>query len=268
MKVNLDVAGRQKMNFIRNFAGLALALVFLAPLAVAQSEPTETKPAERKTRIETYQTINLNYATTQNDLTDVQTALRNLLPNLRIYAVAGQNAISMRATAEEFQLAQKIIADLDRPKKVYRLTFTLTDTEVGKRVEVRHLVLIVTSGEKTTLKQGDRVPYFGGADDAKSAAKSIDPQNGGAVLEYADLGLTIEATVDGNPDFLRLRSRISRSSLANDRSIESNMAPQIRQTILEGSSLWKQGKPLILGSFDLPGGTRKEEVEVVAELVK
>lgn len=256
------------MNFLRVFAGVVLALAFLAPLAVAQSESTETKSAERKARIETYQTIYLNYATTQNDLTDVQTALRNLLPNLRIYAVAGQNAISMRATAEEFQLAQKIIADLDRPKKLYRLTFTITDTEAGKRAEVRHLVLILTSGEKTTLKQGDRVPYFGGADDAKNVAKSIDPQYCGNVLEYADLGLTIEATVDGNPDFLRLRSRINQSSLANDRSIEGNKAPQIRQTILEGSSLWTQGKPLILGSFDLPGGTRKEEIQVVAELVK
>jgi hypothetical protein len=28
------------------------------------------------------------------------------------------------------------------------------------------------------------------------------------------------------------------------------------------------GKPLILGSLDVPGNTRKQEIEVVAELVK
>ena len=263
MKVNLDVAGRQKMNFLRNFAGMALALVFLAPLAVAQSESTDTKPAERKARIETYQTFYLNYATTQNDLTDVQTALRNLLPNPRIFAVPGQNSISMRATAEEFQIAQKIIADLDRPKKTYRLTFTITDTEGGKRTGKLQIVLIVPTGRKTLFRQGIKVPLVTGFVKKDGGALASESQ-----VEYQDVGLRIEATVEKYADDLNLRSAVEQSSIAGEKSVGSAQDPVIGNLVLDGNSPLALGKPLVLGSFDLPGGTRKQEIEVVAELVK
>jgi hypothetical protein len=38
--------------------------------------------------------------------------------------------------------------------------------------------------------------------------------------------------------------------------------------VLDGLSALVPGKPQILGSFDVPGNTRHEEVEVVAELVR
>jgi len=37
---------------------------------------------------------------------------------------------------------------------------------------------------------------------------------------------------------------------------------------LEESSTLVLGKPLVLGSLDVPGGTRKQEIDVVAELVR
>lgn len=62
------------------------------------------------------QTFYLTNAWQQNDLTDVQTALRNVLtsPNFKAYGVASQNAIVVRGTPDELLLAQKIIDDLDR----------------------------------------------------------------------------------------------------------------------------------------------------------
>ena len=45
------------------------------------------------------QTFYLTNAWQQNDLNDVQTALRNVLPNAKVYAVASQNAIVMRGHA-------------------------------------------------------------------------------------------------------------------------------------------------------------------------
>jgi general secretion pathway protein D len=62
------------------------------------------------------QTFYLSNAWQQNDLTDVQTAIRNLLPNAKVYAVASQNAIVMRATPDELQLAEKLINDLDKAR--------------------------------------------------------------------------------------------------------------------------------------------------------
>jgi general secretion pathway protein D len=62
------------------------------------------------------QTFYLSNAWQQNDLTDVQTAIRNVLPNAKVYAVASQNAIVMRATPDELLLAEKLINDLDKAR--------------------------------------------------------------------------------------------------------------------------------------------------------
>ena len=62
------------------------------------------------------QTFYLTNAWQQNDLNDVQTALRNVLPNAKVYGVASQNAIVMRATPDELLLAQKLINDLDKAR--------------------------------------------------------------------------------------------------------------------------------------------------------
>ena len=64
------------------------------------------------------QTFYLTNAWQQNDLNDVQTALRNVLtsPNFKAYGVASQNAIVARGTPDELLLAQKIIDDLDKAR--------------------------------------------------------------------------------------------------------------------------------------------------------
>ena len=61
------------------------------------------------------QTFYLTNAWQQNDLNDVQTALRNVMPNAKVYGVQSQNAIVMRGTPDELLLAQQLIDDLDKP---------------------------------------------------------------------------------------------------------------------------------------------------------
>jgi len=61
------------------------------------------------------QTFYLTNASQQNDANEILVALRNLLdPSVKIYLVASQNAIVMRATTDELILAEKLINDLDR----------------------------------------------------------------------------------------------------------------------------------------------------------
>jgi general secretion pathway protein D len=64
------------------------------------------------------QTIYLTNAWQQNDLNDVQTALRNVLTsgNFKAYGVQSQNAIVVRGTPDELMLAQKIVDDLDKAR--------------------------------------------------------------------------------------------------------------------------------------------------------
>jgi general secretion pathway protein D len=63
------------------------------------------------------QTFYLTNTSTANDATEVLTAIRNLLdPSVKIFLVATQNAIVMRATPDQLLLAQKLLNDLDRSK--------------------------------------------------------------------------------------------------------------------------------------------------------
>ncbi len=63
------------------------------------------------------QTFYLTNAWQQNDLNDVQTALRNVMGgSAKVFAVASQNAIVMRGTPVELMLAQKLVSDLDKAR--------------------------------------------------------------------------------------------------------------------------------------------------------
>jgi general secretion pathway protein D len=62
------------------------------------------------------QTFYLSNMSQTNDLNDIQTALRNVLTNAKLYAVPSQNAIVMRATPDELLLARKLIDDLDKAR--------------------------------------------------------------------------------------------------------------------------------------------------------
>jgi len=65
-----------------------------------------------------------------------------------VYYVQSQCAISVLAAPDDILLAQKILADLDRTKKTYRLTYTITETDNGKLVAARHFSLIVVSDKE------------------------------------------------------------------------------------------------------------------------
>jgi type II secretory pathway component GspD/PulD (secretin) len=224
--------------------------------ATAQSTNVESKSTETRGP-ETSETIYLANATGPHDLNDIQTALRNNFPRARLYGVAGQYAITVGTTAEEMQGVKKMVAELDRPKKIYRVTYSVSEVENGKRTATRHYSLIVAAGGKATLKQGNRVPLVVGmsGDGAKAAQSSQ--------VQYIDVGMNIDANIEGTA----LKTKVEESGIAEEKSSVVVADPIIRQTTLEGISSLTGGKPVVLGSLDVPGTTRREEIEVVTETV-
>jgi general secretion pathway protein D len=79
------------------------------------------------------QTFYLTNAWQQNDLTDVQTAVRNILTGIKIYGVPSQNAIVIRGTPDELLLAQKLINDLDKARS--EVVVDIAVLEVSKNWE-------------------------------------------------------------------------------------------------------------------------------------
>ena len=135
-----------------------MVAITLAMACCAMNAVAQTQAADAKAGPEIYQTLYLTNLTQQNDANELVTDLRNMLPSAKIYYVPSQSAISIRASAEDIALAQKILSDLDKTKKIYRLTYTMTEKDGGKTIGVQHFSIIVASGSRTVFKQGSRVP--------------------------------------------------------------------------------------------------------------
>jgi type II secretory pathway component GspD/PulD (secretin) len=264
------------MNLTKIIFGVTLAAALSATIVVAQTDAADSKPADVKPADSTtvhprgpepsrapqiYQVFYLNNVTQDRDANEIQTAIRNILTSAKIFYLPSQKAITIRATADDLAIVQKMMIDLDRPRKVYRLNYTIIDSDNGKRIGVQHFAMVIVSGEKTDLKQGSKIPILTG----ESGPGTSDHNS---QVEYEDIGLTLEASLDGYTDGVRLRTRVAESSLAPEKSGVGEQDPVIRQTTLEGTSNLVLGKPLSLGSLDIPGSTRHQDIEVVAELIR
>jgi type II secretory pathway component GspD/PulD (secretin) len=256
----MNAISLQKPCGRRVAAGLAMAICLAAGGRVghAQSQLMDVKATDVKPDV--YQTFYLKNLTQQNEAIDLQTDLRNLFPRARLYYVVSQDAISMRGSAEDVALAQKVVSDMDLPKKSYRLTYSIREIDGGKTMGTQQVVLIVSPGGKTVVKQGNRVPISTGSD--SNSGTTV------AKVEYLDVGLNIDASLGGSAEGLRLRSRVEQSRVAEEKSGVGTQDPVIRQTRLDDVSTLLPGKSTVLGALDIPDTARREEIDVVAELIK
>ena len=222
------------------------------------TQPSEARPTPPS---ETTQTIFLENVTDQHDLNDIATALRNVMPRAKFFPIEGQNAITLRVTDEDLATAKKLIAELDKPRKIYRLTYTITTYEGGKRTGSEQYVLLAEAGKRTIFKQGSKVPIVTGMRDKETAEL-------GSQIQYQDIGLSIESTVNVSPENSELHSKVEQSSLTGEKSATTPADPVVRQSVVEGFADISQNKPVVVGSFDVPGTTRHQEIEVVAEPVR
>jgi type II secretory pathway component GspD/PulD (secretin) len=222
------------------------------------STPTGTKTVmlERTPQpLTEYQSFHLANVTGINDATDVQTALRNTVPNAHIFYLHRQNTIAVRATAEDMALARRVVADLDQPHPVYRLTYTLTEIENGKRQTPEHDSMLMTAGNHASLRRGLRVPI-------ETGASSSEDKPAKSLVEYQDVGLAIDTWLESG----QLRAKVELSSLSPEKSGIGPQDPVIEQSSFESYAKLTPGKPILLGSVEMPGGGR-QEIEVLVELV-
>lgn len=130
------------MKFIQYVAPVAVSLVLstvsiCSPTSAQSLTPVASQAKDDHPKPMLYRTIYITRATQQNEANDVQTTLRNMLPRARICYVASQDALTLRANAEDRALAESMVADLDRPRKLYRLTCTMTKTDGNRQVPHR-----------------------------------------------------------------------------------------------------------------------------------
>jgi type II secretory pathway component GspD/PulD (secretin) len=260
MKENPVRMGRRTM--ISTLIMFAAVTALMSTARNVHAQQADTKPVEPKPDMGSYQTLHLANVTSQHDALDIVTDLRNMLPKSKIYYVNSENAISMRGAPEDIQLAQKMLSEIDKPRQAYRLTYTIADVQDGKRVSTQSFTLIAVASEgKTFLKQGTKVPIVTGTMDKGASGQESQ-------VQYEDIGLNIEASLEGYADGAQLHTKINQSSVADERPGVTVADPVIHQTVLEATSDLQPGRPVVLGSLALPNSTGHQEVAVVSELVR
>lgn len=92
----------------------------------------------------------------ESDFTDIETALRNVFQTAKIFGVSSDDAIVMRGTPDELQLAKMLIASLDEPKPEVLVDITVMEVSRDKMREIGlspPTSLTVDSGSSQTLEQ-------------------------------------------------------------------------------------------------------------------
>jgi type II secretory pathway component GspD/PulD (secretin) len=234
----------------------ALLLPALSPHCLrAQSTPDAASSHPRITKV--FYLADTN----PQDEPQLMYAVRNgIAQDIHVELDTARGALVVTGTADQVELAQRIISELDRPSKSYRLTYTITDFENGKRIGTQHFSFVVAPGKRTTLKEGDKVPIATGSFSSGNATSQTQ-------FTYLDVGMNFDATLDESSDGFHLKTKVEESSIGPSTNIAGVSEPVVRQTVLESETTLVLSKPLILGTLDIPLTTRHSEVTVVVEPV-
>jgi hypothetical protein len=213
-------------------------------------------------------TFYLANVTQQIPANEIMVAIRNLgCPSTKIYYVDSQKAIIMVAPPSELERADKIVHDLDRSIKTYRVTYTLTELDAGKTVTTEHYSMLLADGEHTTMKEGNKIPIATGTY-ANGAAVTSPSSEIQTQFTYLDVGMNFDTTISVSGNSVRLRSKVEDSSLDQPVTIAGVTEPVVRQSVLDGTSVLTLDKPFMLGTIDIPNTARHMDIAVLIEQIK
>lgn len=248
-----------RMEKARGSARLAAMLAAAAAIAFGAVQAGAQIPAPggdlhvRSTAPEVVEAVQLHHMDQRNDLNDAQTALRNVMPWLKIYGMASRQTIVMRGTQDEIDTAKKLLADFDHPTVFYRLNYTIGGS--GDAGAARKISIVVSALGKETLKEGKRMPLVTGSTGTGSEQNTQ--------VQYIDLGILLEASTMGT----QLHTKIEESAATEEKSGLGAQDPVIRQTMFEGSAPLVLGRSIVLGTINVPGSTHPQQISVTAELL-
>jgi len=108
------------------------------------------------------------------------------------------------------------------------------------------------------MKQGRKVPVITGKYDKDEGAS--ETQN-----TYLDIGMNFDVTLTPYANGVTMKSKIEQSSVGQETSEIGPHDPIVHQTVIEGVTAFTLGKPLVIGSLEVPDSTKRMEISVVAE---
>ena len=151
--------------------------------------------------------------------------------------------------------------EIGNAQTTYRLTYTLTEIDGAKRTGTQHVALTVIPGIEGRIKLGSKVPF------ATGSSESVNPL-AQKQIHYQDVGLTVIVRLTELGAGVMADSMVEQTGVSGEPSTMHEGDPVIREATLQSTALLTLGKPVMLGSLDVPGSTRHLDIEVVLEIVK
>ncbi len=190
------------------------------------------------------QTFYLTNAWQQNDLNDVQTALRNVLTQIKVYGVASQNALVVRGTPDELLLAQKLINDLDKARP--EVVVDIAVMEVSKNWE-RNLGIQWPSSASVAIASVTSSTSSGSGTDTGTGTGSSSSNNNLTLYSLAHLNANNFAVTVG---------AATANLLLTDANTKILQNPRLRATDAQKATM-KIGEriPIATGSYQTGAAT-------------
>lgn len=154
-RIQIDLANvtpYQALRIVAKVSGTFWEPVTKNTIFVAE----DTRARRQELSEQAMQVFYLKNVSQQNDFTEIQTVLRNFFQTARINGVSSDNAIVMRGTPAELQLAKMLIAGLDEPKPEVLVDISVMEVSRDKMREIGlspPTSLTVNSGSSQTLNQ-------------------------------------------------------------------------------------------------------------------
>jgi hypothetical protein len=156
-----------------------------------------------------------------------------------------------RASAQDSPAA-KTTAEVEKTQTAYRLDFTVSELEDGKKINARQYSMNSKSGDANEIKIGTRVP--------------VETKQG--EFQYLDVGTNIwcrlrdqvDVTTLGGSVMLNVRADISNFAMPEQQG--QRVQPVLRQLRIESSTIGLPGKSLMVGTVDDPNSKRQFQLEV------
>jgi general secretion pathway protein D len=199
---------------------------------------------------EAVQTFYLTNVSQQQDLNDVQTALRNVFTTAKLYAVPSQSAIIMRGTPDELLLAQKLIGDLDkaRPEVVIDIAVMEVNRDKTRQIGIQLPQTATINFQQSNANSTSSTSSSSTSSSSSSTTTTSTTNSGSLTLnDLAHLNATNFAVTIG---------QAQANLLLNDSDTKVLQNPRIRASDGQQATL-KIGEkvPIATGSFQTGAAT-------------
>jgi len=143
--------------------------------------------------------------------------------------------------------------DSEKAQSAYRLDFSLSELEDGKKINTRQYAMNLVEGiQFQELKIGTRVP--------------VEMKQG--EVQYLDVGTNISARLQDVKSALELEVRADLSNFATVDQEQKSTMPVLRQLRISGTTIVTTGKPIVIGVVDDPNSKRQFQLEVTMTKLK